>query len=37
MAGRFGAPLPCAIVFYVGLNLFGQIGRCTFGGLAIIW
>jgi hypothetical protein len=25
-----------SIVFYTGLNLFGQVGRCTFGGFAII-
>jgi hypothetical protein len=25
-----------SIVFYAGLNLFGHVGRCTFGGLAIV-
>jgi hypothetical protein len=25
-----------SMVLYAGLNLFGQVGRCTFGGLAIL-
>jgi hypothetical protein len=25
-----------SIVFYVGLNVFGQAGRCTFGGFALV-
>ena len=24
------------MVLYTGVNLFGQVGRCTFGGLAIL-
>jgi hypothetical protein len=25
-----------SIIFYAGLNVFGQVGRCTFGGFAIL-